>query len=164
MKASGGGSESTAQSVPRELGRMQAAPASKSRAIKHRLLGRHASGGRFECADYRATWLRPSFRRGRDSRFLIRRLKHLDFAPVTRVAYNINEKWAAAAEEYDDFGPLQQFHAASERAHQLYAVVDRGGRAFDIEFGIGFGLTASSDRLTLKLLVAKDLGHIGRTQ
>jgi hypothetical protein len=91
-------------------------------------------------------------------------VKNLDFAPETRVAYNINETWAAAAEEYDDFGPFQQFHAASERAHQLYAVVDRGGRAFDIEFGIGFGLTASSDRLTLKLLVAKDLGHLGRTQ
>jgi hypothetical protein len=91
-------------------------------------------------------------------------VKNLDFAPETRVAYSINETWAVAAEAYDDFGPLHQFHSASEQTHQLYAVVDYGGRALDLEFGIGYGLTASSDRLTLKLLISKDLGRIRRTQ
>ena len=87
-------------------------------------------------------------------------VKNLDFAPETRVAYNINETWAMAAEEYDDFGPLQQFHSASNQGHQLYAVVDRVSRALDVEFGIGFGLTAASDALTVKLILSKDLGRI----
>jgi len=91
-------------------------------------------------------------------------VKNLDFAPATRLAYNVTDTWAVAAEEYDDFGPLHQFHAASDQAHQLYAVVDRTSKVLDVEFGIGFGLTTASDKLTLKLLVSKDLGRIGRAR
>lgn len=89
-------------------------------------------------------------------------VKNLDFAPETRLAYNVSETWAVAAEEYDDFGPLRRFHAASDQGHQLYAVVDRASKTLDVEFGVGFGLTAASDTLTLKLLVSKDLGHLRR--
>jgi hypothetical protein len=91
-------------------------------------------------------------------------VKNLDFAPATRLAYNVTDTWAVAAEEYDDFGPLHQFHAASDQAHQLYAVVDRTSKVLDVEVGIGFGLTTASDKLTLKLLVSKDLGRIGRAR
>ena len=87
-------------------------------------------------------------------------VKNLDFAPESRVAYNINGMWAVAAEEYDDFGPLHQFHSASEQSHQIYAVIDRTSPTLDVEFGIGFGLTAASDTLTLKLILSKDLGRI----
>ena len=33
----------------------------------------------------------------------------LEFVPATRIAYNLNDKWAVAVEEYADFGPLRQF-------------------------------------------------------
>jgi hypothetical protein len=89
-------------------------------------------------------------------------VKNLDFAPQTRLAYNIMGTWAVAAEEYDDFGPLHRFRSGSNQVHQLYAVVDRMSKVLNIEFGVGFGLTAVSDKLTLKLLVSKDLGRIGR--
>ena len=36
----------------------------------------------------------------------------LEFVPATRVAYNLNDKWAVAAEEYADVGPLRHFYAA----------------------------------------------------
>jgi hypothetical protein len=87
--------------------------------------------------------------------------KNLDFAPETRVAYNFSATWAIAAEEYADYGPLRQFYTAGHQVHQVYAVVDRGGHALDIELGVGFGLTNASDKLTLKLLVSRDLngGH-----
>lgn len=88
-------------------------------------------------------------------------LKNLDFAPETRVAYNLSTAWAIAAEEYDDYGPLRQFYTPSNQIHQLYAVVDRLGHALDVEVGVGFGLTSASDKLTLKFLVSRDLnsGH-----
>ena len=89
-------------------------------------------------------------------------VKNLDFAPESRLAYNVNERWAVAAEEYDDFGPLHQFYSASNQTHQLYAVFDRTSQTLDVEFGIGFGLTAASDTLTLKLILSKDLGRIKR--
>jgi hypothetical protein len=84
-------------------------------------------------------------------------LKNLRFVPATRVAYNISHVWAVAAEEYDDFGPLRGFYAPRDQVHQLYAVVDRTGGIFDIEVGLGFGLTEASDRLTLKLILSRDL-------
>src|SRR3954470_266025 len=46
-------------------------------------------------------------------------LKNLDFAPATRVAYNFSKRWAIAAEEYADFGPLHDFYSPGEQGHQL---------------------------------------------
>jgi len=83
--------------------------------------------------------------------------KSLDFAPATRVAHNFSPKWAMAFEEYADVGPLRQFYSASEQSHQVYGVVDHRGKFLDIEAGIGFGLTGSSDKLTLKLMLSRDL-------
>jgi len=81
----------------------------------------------------------------------------LDFAPASRLAYNLNKTWALAAEEYDDFGELKGFLPARQQAHQLYAVVDRNGEPMDIEAGVGFGLTSGTDHLVLKLILSKDL-------
>jgi hypothetical protein len=82
--------------------------------------------------------------------------KNLDFAPSMRVAYNASDMWAVAVEEYADYGPLHGFNASRDQFHQLYGVVDYSG-ALEVEAGIGFGLTAATDNVTLKLLVSKDL-------
>jgi hypothetical protein len=83
--------------------------------------------------------------------------KNLDFAPATRIAYNFSPKWAMAAEEYADYGPLHQFYSTSEQSHQLFAVVDHGSKLMDVQFGVGFGLTPASDKVTLKLILSRDL-------
>ena len=83
--------------------------------------------------------------------------KSLDFAPATRVAYNLNPKTAVAIEEYADFGPLRNFYSASEQFHQIYAVFDHSARWVDIEAGVGIGLTSASDKVTLKLMLSRDL-------
>lgn len=73
----------------------------------------------------------------------------LDFAPATRIAYNVSGAWALALEEYADF--------ASPQTHQLYGVVDRTTKALSLEAGVGFGLSDASDKLTLKLILSRDL-------
>jgi hypothetical protein len=83
--------------------------------------------------------------------------KKLVFAPATRVAYNFATGWAIAAEEYADFGPLNELSARGDQFHQLYGVVNHSGKAFDVEAGIGIGLTGASDKLTLKLILSRDL-------
>ncbi len=83
--------------------------------------------------------------------------KSLDFAPASRVAYNFSDKFALAAEEYADVGPLRDFYPARQQAHQLWGVFDRKTRFADIEAGIGFGLTSASDKVTLKLMLSRDL-------
>jgi hypothetical protein len=84
-------------------------------------------------------------------------LKSLDFAPATRVAYNFNPKLAIAVEEYADVGRLRDFLPAKEQSHQIYAVFDHDMKLFHIEAGIGFGLTSASDKVTLKLMLSRDL-------
>jgi hypothetical protein len=83
--------------------------------------------------------------------------KSLDFAPSIRVAYNLAPKWAVAAEEYADYGPLRQIYSATQQSHQIWGVLNHAGKYVNIETGIGFGLTASSDKVTLKLMLSRDL-------
>jgi hypothetical protein len=88
--------------------------------------------------------------------------KSLDFAPATRIAYNLPSNWAIAVEEYDDFGQLRKFNTASEQSHQIYAVFDHDSKIVNIEAGIGFGMTSASDKVTLKLILSRDLYQRGK--
>jgi hypothetical protein len=83
--------------------------------------------------------------------------KGLDFAPASRVAYNLSEKWAVAVEEYADIGLLRSFYPANEQSHEVWGVFDHGTKFADIEAGIGFGVTSASNKVTLKLMLARDL-------
>lgn len=80
----------------------------------------------------------------------------LDFAPASRIAYNLNPRWAVAAEEYSDIGELKAFRPMAQQAQQAWAVVDHNAR-LGVEAGIGFGLTPASDKITLKLMLFGDL-------
>ena len=84
-------------------------------------------------------------------------LQNLEFVPATRVAYTVSHGWAVALEEYDDFGPVRRFFPGSRQAHQLFGVVDHAGKHLDVEAGVGFGLTDASDKLTLKVILSRDL-------
>jgi len=83
--------------------------------------------------------------------------KSLEFVPATRLAYNLNPKWAVAVEEYSDYGQLRNFVALRQQFHQAWGVFDHDAKFVHIEAGIGFGLTSASDKLTLKLMLSKDL-------
>jgi hypothetical protein len=84
-------------------------------------------------------------------------VKNLDFAPATRIAYNFSSTWATSLEEYSDYGPLHQFNTARDQFHQVFAVVDRSSKILNVQFGVGFGLTHASDKVTLKLMLSRDL-------
>ncbi len=83
--------------------------------------------------------------------------KNLEFVPATRLAYNLNDKWAIAAEEYADFGPLRDFDPIHDQFHEVWAVMDHAGKAISIEAGVGVGVTSGADRLTFKLMISRDL-------
>ncbi|HEV7137654.1 MAG TPA: hypothetical protein VGN43_13540 [Steroidobacteraceae bacterium] len=80
----------------------------------------------------------------------------LDFAPASRLAWHASRTWAVAAEEYDDFGPVEHFRAAREQQHQFFGVLDYYG-AVSVEAGVGFGLTAATDHRIVKLILSRDL-------
>ena len=83
--------------------------------------------------------------------------KNLEFVPSTRAAYNLNEKWAVALEEYADFGPLRSFLPQRDQFHEVWAVMDHGSRLVDVETGVGVGVSHGADKLTFKLMLSRDL-------
>ena len=84
-------------------------------------------------------------------------LKSLEFVPATRIAYNKNQRWALAIEEYSDYGEFREFSAWRDQSHQIYGVIDHAGKLFDLEAGVGVGITKGSDKLTLKLILSRNL-------
>jgi len=83
--------------------------------------------------------------------------RNLEFVPATRLAYNVTDDWAFAAEEYSDFGPLRKFDPIHDQFHEVWAVVDHNTKIVNIEAGVGVGVTGGADRLTFKLMVSRDL-------
>jgi len=84
-------------------------------------------------------------------------LKGLEFNPAGRVAYHFDPKWAGAIEQYDGFGPLGGIVPLDQQFHETWAVVDRDSKLLSVEAGVGVGWNAASDRLTLKLMLSRDL-------
>lgn len=81
----------------------------------------------------------------------------LEFVPSERVAYNLNDKWAVAIEEYSDYGTLSNILPVHDQFHEVWGVFDHENDFVDIEAGVGVGLTSGADRLTFKLMLSRDL-------
>jgi hypothetical protein len=84
-------------------------------------------------------------------------LRNYDFVPAMRLAYNYSPKWTFAAEHYAGYGPLHQFETVKDQYHALWAVVDHTSKFLEVEAGIGFGLTPATDKVTLKLMLSRDI-------
>ena len=57
----------------------------------------------------------------------------------------------------DDLGPLQSWLPFNQQQHNVYAVVDFKIGRFDVNAGVGYGLTPGSDRLMYKMIIGTDL-------
>jgi len=84
-------------------------------------------------------------------------LKNLDVAPAERIAHRFTPKWTLGLEEYGEYGPIHSINSFHDQGHQLYFVADHSVKGIDVEAGIGVGVTASTDKLTLKLILSRDL-------
>jgi hypothetical protein len=80
-----------------------------------------------------------------------------EFVPAARFARNLGENLAVGVEYYTDLGPLQSWLPFNEQQHNIYAVVDFKIGRFDVNAGVGYGLTPGSDRLMAKMIIGTDL-------
>ena len=78
----------------------------------------------------------------------------LEFAPAARLAFNASPRFALAAEHYASYGELRHFESVRRQEHNVFAVADYSTAPLDVEAGVGFGLTASSDKTVWKVIVA----------
>jgi hypothetical protein len=80
-------------------------------------------------------------------------LGQVDFAPAVRIARNLGEDRVIGIEYYADFGSIRNFLPLPEQSHQIFAVTDFKVGNFDINLGVGYGLTPGSDRLITKAII-----------
>ncbi len=76
-----------------------------------------------------------------------------EFAPAARLARKLGEDFFVGIEHYSELGEIGHFLPLREQQHTLFAVTDFKLGKFDINLGIGCGLTPGSDRLVAKTII-----------
>ena len=74
----------------------------------------------------------------------------VDFAPAVRFDRKLAEDTYIALEYYADLGRPDHFFPFEQQQHQLFGVVDFKVGEIKVDFGLGYGFTAGSDRLVAK--------------
>lgn len=77
-----------------------------------------------------------------------------NFEPAVKWVRRVAEGVRAGFEYYGEYGPLQRFVPAEERAHTVYGVVDINRGDLDLNLGIGRAYQAATDRWVVKAIVA----------
>jgi hypothetical protein len=77
-----------------------------------------------------------------------------EFSPAAKVGYNVTPKLAVGLEYYGALGPVTHFDPRREQQHQIFPVIDLDlGPRWEFNAGIGVGLTRSTDRLIIKMIL-----------
>lgn len=77
-----------------------------------------------------------------------------EFSPSLKIAYDVTPKVSVGLEYYGTVGPVSRFDPWKEQQHQLFPVVDLNlGPKWEFNFGVGVGLTPSTDRLIVKMIL-----------
>jgi hypothetical protein len=91
-------------------------------------------------------------------------LGEADFLPAARLARNLGNDRFIGVEYYTDLGQIGNFLPFEQQRHELFAVTDFKLGEFDIELGLGYGLTSGSDRLIAKAIIGYDFPVPGSTK
>jgi len=79
-----------------------------------------------------------------------------ELSPSFKASYDITRKVAVGLEYYSSLGPVQDFDPVREQQHTLFTAADLGlGPKWDLNFGVGMGLTHGSDALVLKMIIGR---------
>ena len=81
------------------------------------------------------------------------------FAPAARLARNFGENFALGVEYYTGLGPIQNILPFTDQQHNIYAVTDFKIGRWEVNAGIGYGLTQASDRWMAKMIIGTDLNE-----
>lgn len=80
----------------------------------------------------------------------------VEFSPNAKASYNVTKRAALGMEYYGGWGPLTGFDRFAEQSQQFIPAVDVDlGPAWELNFGVGVGVTHSTDHLLVKMI----LGH-----
>jgi hypothetical protein len=78
------------------------------------------------------------------------------FEPNVKLSYNVLKNAAFGVEYYGDMGPVTNFDQGPQQNHALFLVYDLQNNAkWELNAGVGFGLTPSTDPLVVKLIIGR---------
>jgi len=79
-----------------------------------------------------------------------------DFNPSFKVSYDFTSRLTGGIEYYGSLGPLKGFDSLRKQQHQLFPVIDLNlGPEWEVNFGAGVGLTSSTDRFIVKMILGR---------
>jgi hypothetical protein len=80
--------------------------------------------------------------------------KGVEFSPAFKLSYDVTPKVAGGFEYYSSLGSLAGFDPLKSQQHQLFPVIDLNlSPKWEFNFGVGFGLTSSTDHLIVKMIL-----------
>ena len=85
--------------------------------------------------------------------------KGFEFSPNAKLAYDVTPVVAGGVEYYGSLGPLRGFDQTRDQQHQVFPTVDLDlGPEWEVNFGVGLGLTRSTDDVIVKLILGRRFG------
>jgi hypothetical protein len=74
-----------------------------------------------------------------------------EFSPNIKFSYDVTKRVAAGIEYYGSYGPLTGFDPLRDQQQQILPAVDIDlGPKWELNFGVGVGVTSSTDHLLIK--------------
>lgn len=83
----------------------------------------------------------------------------LSFSPAVKLARTLAPGFAGGIEYYADLGKLSNFAPRAEQGHTLYFAIDLDREPYGLNFGIGRGLNAATDKWTVKAIFELPIGR-----
>jgi len=79
-----------------------------------------------------------------------------DFAPSGKISFDVTKLVAFGVEYYSSLGPVGRFDGWENQQHQIFPAIDLNfSPAWEFNFGVGIGLTRSTDDLMIKLILGR---------
>ncbi|MGB7847225.1 MAG: hypothetical protein WBL63_16545 [Candidatus Acidiferrum sp.] len=76
------------------------------------------------------------------------------FSPNVKVSYDFTKKVTGGIEYYGSLGPATGFDPVAEQQHQIFPAIDLNlSPKWEINFGVGVGVTRSTDHLIAKTIL-----------
>jgi hypothetical protein len=83
----------------------------------------------------------------------------IGFSPNFKASYDVLKKVSAGIEYYGAYGPVTGFDPLHEQMQQILPAIDLDlGKNWEFNFGAGWGVTAATDRVLVKMILGYRLG------
>lgn len=80
----------------------------------------------------------------------------LTFAPAAKVSYDFTRQVSGGIEYYADYGAFARFDSLHEQQQRFLAATDLNlSPEWEINFGVGIGVTAATDHLIIKGIIGR---------